>query len=120
MSDLRFDLGIRYSRSARGIAIVLLIVSHLFAGALHSLSDFDVTHPSGPSRITALVQSNVGQPDEGVVADHHCHGCFSVSLPSRVVAAVSVEPLSTVFPQLRTLGSDLTPGVDTPPPKHLT
>jgi hypothetical protein len=57
---------------------------------------------------------------KGVAAEHHCHGCFSVSVPTPLLASAAIEPKAATIPQPLLRNSDLVPGIDTPPPKLLT
>lgn len=104
----------------RGLAALLLMVTYLFAGVLHGLYDIDVTTPYGNFAVARSVDKPAGQSDKGGVAEHHCHGCFSVLVPAPVQVSVAIEPKPVLLPQLETRDSGLIPGIDTPPPKNLT
>jgi hypothetical protein len=67
-------------RSARGMAVMFVMIAYLLAGALHGLCDLDVTNAIGNSRVSMTSGKDLGQTDKGTVAEHHCHGCFSVSV----------------------------------------
>jgi hypothetical protein len=112
--------GTRGLRSLRGIASVLLMVTYLLAGALHGLSDLDVANPSGNGVVTMAAAKDVDASGKVIAAEHHCHGCFSVSLPTPVLSAAAVELKAATPAQPRSVGSGLVPGIDTPPPKFLT
>ena len=90
----------------------------LLAGALHGLYDLDVASPSG----TTIASTNKdGAPSEkGIAADHHCHGCFSVSMPAPMTAAADLKPARDIVIPLEIQRRGLAPGIDPPPPKFLT
>ena len=101
------------------------MVAYLLAGMLHGLCDIDVTNPSGKSVSGngVIAMSAVKDPDasgKGMAAEHHCHGCFSVSAPTLPQVSDRTEPTIAARQQPRSEGSDLVPGIDTPPPKFLT
>lgn len=95
-------------------------MAYLLSGALHEFLDMDVTAPGG--RIVAVMSSSkdADKSSQGIAAEHHCHGCFSVSVPAPVLASVMVEPKVAVIPPPLSGISDLVRGIDTPPPKLLT
>jgi hypothetical protein len=107
----------RVSRSR--IAVVFLIVAYLLSGALHHCLDIDVTAPGGRI-VVSMTPDHTDTNGPGMVADHHCHGCFPVSLPSPPLLAVTIAPERAVIPKVLSRASDLGPGIDTPPPKLLT
>ncbi|MEW6146725.1 MAG: hypothetical protein AB1745_01950 [Pseudomonadota bacterium] len=98
-----------------------LIAAYLFSGALHGLYDIDVTNPIGqPAVILAPVDKGSDQSEKGGFVGHHCHGCFSVSLPAPLQSAsVAVEPTIAKLPRQTTYQTGLAPGVDPPPPKYI-
>lgn len=101
------------------IAVVFLIVAHLLSGALHQCFDMDVTAPNGQIVVSmSPVHTDTNGP--GLVAEHHCHGCFPVSLPYPPLLAVTIAPETTANPRVLSRASDLAPGIETPPPKRLT
>ncbi|UGV26978.1 hypothetical protein E0H22_15555 [Rhodopseudomonas boonkerdii] len=107
---------LRFSRKA---LVMVVLASYLFAGAMHGLFELDVTNAGGAS-IVSLADQDPGPSDKGVLADHHCHGCFSVSMPAPVVIASSVE-LATRPAVMHDLERRSLPrGIDPPPPKSLT
>lgn len=112
--------GLSRPRTLRGIAAVFLMLAYLFAGALHGLCDLDVTNPSGEAIIAMSTAADMDAAGKGIAAEHHCHGCFSVSIPAPMQASATVEPRVAALPQPRSHDSDLVPGIDTPPPKPLT
>ncbi|WP_244396111.1 hypothetical protein [Afipia carboxidovorans] len=79
---------------------MLVVMTHLFVGALHG--HFNIVQPSSAVAValdekavsnsdTDAGRSDVSHSDKGVVADHPCHGCFSVSMPALVTAASTVD-----------------------------
>jgi hypothetical protein len=98
---------------------VFLIVAYLLSGALHHCFDIDVTAPGGRI-VVSMTTDHTDTNRPGMVADHHCHGCFPVSLPSPPLLAVTIAPERAVIPKVLSRASDLVPGIDTPPPKLLT
>ncbi|WP_416194104.1 hypothetical protein [Nitrobacter sp. TKz-YC01] len=98
--------------------VVLVLGIYLSAGLLHGVCDFDVTNPSG-KEIISLVDKSDGAFKHGVVG-HHCHGCFSVSVPVPVLAARTILPAREVTVAHVILRRGLSPGIDPPPPKFLT
>ena len=97
---------------------MFLIVVHLLAGALHECFDVDVTAPKGQIVVSmSPVDTDTNGP--GMVAEHHCHGCFPVSLPNPPMLAVTITPEAAATPRVLSRASDLVPGIDTPPPKLL-
>ncbi len=98
---------------------MFMMVAYLLAGALHGLCDLDVTNPGGNTPISMSIGKDEGRSSKGVVAEHHCHGCFSVSVPAPVVASALIEPASIVLPLSLTHYPNLIPGIEPPPPKIL-
>lgn len=96
---------------------LLVLMAYLCVGALHGLCDLDVSKPSG-AVVASLVQEGTGHSDRGIVADHHCHGCFSVSVPSPMASAATISEMSVKLSfhhdAERRSFSD---GIDLPPPK---
>jgi hypothetical protein len=97
-------------------AFVMLM--YLVAGVLHGLCDLDVTNPSGKI-VISLADKGTGPSEKGAPG-HHCHGCFSVSVPAPATAVVSMEPARKLVVASVVLRRGLPPGIDPPPPKHLT
>lgn len=98
----------------------MLTMVYLFVGALHGACELDVTNPSGRSVVTASAPIDTHESGSAMAAEHHCHGCFSVSMPTPVQVASMIEPKVARLSELPSDGSDLIPGIDTPPPKTLT
>jgi hypothetical protein len=61
------------------MAVMFVMIAYLLAGALHGLCNLDVTNVIGNSRASVTSGKDLGQTDKGTVAEHHCHGCFSVA-----------------------------------------
>jgi hypothetical protein len=96
------------------------MVAYLLSGALHEFLEMDVTAPGG-RLVVAMSSTNDTDPSgKGVAAEHHCHGCFSISVPTPVVTVATIEPKAAAIPQPLSRSSDLVPGIDTPPPRLLT
>lgn len=108
----------RLLRRPGRMLVALVMTLHILAGALHGLYDLDVASPSGTT--IASTNKDGSQSEKGVVADHHCHGCFSVSMPAPVTAAADLLPARgvVILPEVQRRG--LAPGIDPPPPKFLT
>lgn len=98
---------------------MFVLTMYLFGGVLHGLCDFDVTNVSGKT-VVSLVDKGLGHSEKGVAADHHCHGCFSVSMPAPVMGTAVVVATVKVAPVLDVVRRGLPPGIDPPPPKFLT
>jgi hypothetical protein len=104
-------------RRPRGILTVLLTVVYMVVGALHGVCDLDVTNRSGKSVVTMSAGTDTDASGKAMAAEHHCHGCFSVSMPTPVQAASMIEPKVARLAETPSDGSDLIRGIDTPPPK---
>ncbi|MGM4988210.1 hypothetical protein [Tardiphaga sp. 841_E9_N1_2] len=106
-------------RISRRALVMVVLATYMFAGAMHGLCEFDVTNLSGAT-IVSLAEKAIGHSDKGVVADNHCHGCFSVTAQPLVFAAmpVSIETRTAVFHDVER--GSLPRGIDPPPPKFLT
>jgi len=106
----------------RQVMAVLCMLVYLVAGALHGACDIDVTKPVPQGTTVMSAVSDVGHnaADKAMNADHHCHGCFSVSVanPMSTSAPVAFVGLILAVAQPDLVGA--TPLLDTPPPKHLT
>jgi hypothetical protein len=106
-------------RSLRGAMAMFVLGMYLIGGVLHGVCDLDVTNSSGKA-VISLLDKSTGHPENGGTAEHHCHGCFSVSVPAPVtVSAVDVMPTVKVVPALQVARRGLPPGIDLPPPKFL-
>jgi hypothetical protein len=112
--------GLRRLRTARGFAAVLMMVVYLLAGALHGVCDLDVANPIGKGAVTMTAATDIDASGKAVAAEHHCHGCFSVSVPAPLLAGIVIEPKPATPAAPRADGAGLVPGIDTPPPKFLS
>jgi hypothetical protein len=113
-----FRSGRYLPRSLRDATALLVLAMYLIAGVLHGVCDLDVAH--SPSKIAvSLIDEGTGHSDRGTLAEHHCHGCFSVSVPASVVVAAAMMPTVEVRPALLAAHRGLVPGLDPPPPKSL-
>jgi hypothetical protein len=111
----------RLMRFSRKAVVVLVLATYLFAGALHGLCDIDLTNPSGSVVVSMSDKAaGTGDGDKGLVAEHHCHGCFSVSVPSPMTTASVVEMVNEVVFHHDVEPRGVTHGIDLPPPKLLT
>ncbi|WP_439406910.1 hypothetical protein ACNJX9_36275 [Bradyrhizobium sp. DASA03076] len=119
MAQSALKFGHVLPRSLRGAMTTIVLAMYLVAGALHGVCDLDVTNSSSKS-VISLAEKGAGHSDKGSLPDHHCHGCFSVSVPAPVVAAVALMPTVKVVPTLQLVRRGLPPGIDPPPPKFLT
>ncbi|MDA9409842.1 MULTISPECIES: hypothetical protein [unclassified Bradyrhizobium] len=119
MTQSALKFGHALPRSLRGAMTIFVLAMYLIAGVLHGVCDLDVTNSSSKS-VISLAEKGAGHSDKGSLADHHCHGCFSVSVPAPVVAAVALMPSVKVVPMLQITRRGLPPGIDPPPPKSLT
>ena len=114
---------VRFHRPAlRRVMAMLCVMVYLVAGALHGACDIDVTNPMPHGMAVMAGNSDAGHnaADRAMIADHHCHGCFSVFVADSVS---TVTPVAFSNPVRATAQPDLvgaTPILDTPPPKHLT
>jgi hypothetical protein len=99
---------------------VFLTVAYLFAGVLHGICDLDVTIPSGQGVVAMSAATDTDASGKTMAAEHHCHGCFSVSVPTPALASATIEPKAAAIPHPLLRNSDLVPGIDTPPPKLLS
>ncbi|WP_167523498.1 hypothetical protein [Bradyrhizobium sacchari] len=100
---------------------VFVTAMYLLSGVFHGAFDIDVTSPAGGSEI-ALILDDAAAGDKGhkAVADHHCHGCFSVAVAQVVQPAVATDVLNAPVPQQQPALISVAPDTDSPPPKRLT
>ena len=105
-------------RRLRGVVALLVLTIYIVGGVLHGFCGLDVTNTPGGA-VISLAEKAVGHTESGVVADHHCHSCFSVSVPALVIGAIEVMPTVKVVSALDVGRHGLTPGIDPPPPKFL-
>ena len=110
--------GIRL-RKPRGLMTVFVLALYLLTGAIHEFCGFDATKSAGTT-IVSMAGSDNEHSEHGAAADHHCHGCFSVSMPAPVVAAASIELVRRLIVLHDVKLGDRATGLDPPPPKFLT
>ncbi|MGJ5080691.1 hypothetical protein ACQR1F_15955 [Bradyrhizobium sp. HKCCYLS3013] len=104
----------------RRIAAACLMLAYVLAGALHGACDIDVAHPfAGKPEIASLLD-RTGHTDQRGVADHHCHGCFSVAVPQPQLAAVPAEIVAAARWAVPLPGTAVKSESDSPPPRHLS
>lgn len=117
----RIRFGMRLIPALRRVVSACLVVMYLLSGALHGILDVDVANPSGSSMIVVADGKSSQSPERGMVQEHHCHGCFSVSVPAPVQqTAFVVEPKIAELLRSTAPLSDTVRGLDPPPPKSLT
>lgn len=104
----------------RGLAALFMIVTYLLAGALHGLCDVEASNTFGRTAVSVSITRKAGSDDKGFAAEHHCHGCFAVSVPSPLLTSSAIKPRSVMLAQPETFASGVILGIDTPPPKLLT
>lgn len=99
---------------------MLLMLTYVFGGLLHGLTDVSPFSSAANAVVFSLADTNDGHSDKGTAAEHHCHGCFSVTIsaPPQMSAAVEPRVSSLAYPQV--CRRDRVPELDTPPPKFLT
>ena len=107
-------------RRLRGVLALFVLAIYLLGGVLHGLCDLDVTNAAGDAVISLADTGAAGHSDKGAIADHHCHGCFSVSIPAPAIGAADVMPTVKVMAVREVGRRGLPPGIDPPPPKFLT
>jgi len=103
----------------RGTFTLFVLTMYLIGGVLHGLCVRDVTNASDKVAVS-LVDKGVGHSEKGGVADHHCHGCFSVAVPAPAIGAADAMPTVAVIVAREIGRRGLSPGLDPPPPKFLT
>ncbi len=110
----------RRLRTTRGMVVVVLVLSYIFGALLHH--DADVNPFNSFQPVVALASTDKGDApsSDGVLADHHCHGCFSVSLSEPSQLSVSVETRIQPLDYAKVSPPHRVPELDTPPPKFLT
>ncbi|ULL01617.1 hypothetical protein [Bradyrhizobium sp. I71] len=97
-------------------------MAYLLPGILHGFVDVDVADRYGSSTTIFLMDGKSSQSSErGLVADHHCHGCFSVSVPAPAQQAELAPGLKVAeLPKSAAPLYGNVRGLDPPPPKSLT
>ncbi|NEW87287.1 hypothetical protein DU475_08430 [Rhodopseudomonas sp. WA056] len=108
----------RLLRISRRVVAAFVLAVYLFAGAVHGVHDLDVTSGSATAIVT-LASSGGDHSDQAIVGEHHCHGCFSVSLPSPSVVATTSELTSAPLRHQDAERRSILRVIDPPPPKAL-
>lgn len=106
--------------SLRSFAVAMLIASYLLSGVLHRFCERDIVNPVSGAVIMMSASNEADTAGKGVATEHHCHGCFAVSIPAPIKVAALMEPTAAVLPSLRAHESGHTVSLDTPPPKRLS
>lgn len=107
-------------RSLRVALALFALTIYLLGGVLHGLHDLNVANVPRDAVVSVADKGAPGHSEKGVVADDHCHGCFSVSVPAPAIGAGDAMPTVKLI-AVRQIGRrGLAPGIDPPPPKFLT
>lgn len=114
------SIGLALPRHLRAVMAMFVLTIYLLGGVLHGLYDLDVANVPSDAVVSLADKGTPGHSDKGVVADHHCHGCFSVSVPAPVIGVADAMPTATVTAEREIGRRGLAPGLDPPPPKFLT
>ena len=109
----------RHLRTTRGVAVVLLMLTYLFSSALHGVLDVHPANAFGKAVVMTSAEKTDGPAEKGIVGEHHCHGCFSVLVSLPMIVADLTRPESTRIQEPQSVESNLSAGIDTPPPKIL-
>ena len=107
-------------RPVRAAFAVFAMLLYLFSGALHAACHLDVTTPGGETLRVIATDHAAGHSGKAGIADHHCHGCFSVSIPAPMLASALLDPVASILPPAQASVSNRVPSLDPPPPKTLT
>jgi len=105
----------------RRVLTALLIATYVFVGFGGEISCAEETLASSSSLDASAVtdKSDEGSKKTPTVVEH-CYTCAPVVMPALVpVAEPSAEPIKLSF-EAPTFLLEVHPGLDTPPPKHLT
>jgi hypothetical protein len=70
--------------------------------------------------VIVSINKDGSQSEKGTAAEHHCHGCFSVSLPAPGTVDAILTRVTDALVLRDVQRSGLPPGIDPPPPKFLT
>ncbi|MCP9628359.1 hypothetical protein NML43_14790 [Rhodopseudomonas palustris] len=110
-----------FLRRFRALAVVCVAAAYLLSGLLHNACDLDFARTGGDTQIASVAHDGASHDDGGTLAGHHCHGCFSVSVPaSPVPSPVATTLAATLLSHATAALIDRTYGLDPPPPKTLT
>ncbi|MFC0240742.1 hypothetical protein [Rhodopseudomonas telluris] len=121
MTELQPTSRLRVPRTLRALAVVCVAAAYLLSGLLHNLCDVDFTRMGGDAQIVSVAHDGAQHHDGGALAGHHCHGCFSVSVPAAPVPApleITSNDVALGYAATTLLGR--AHGLDPPPPKTLT
>ena len=99
---------------------MLLMLTYVFGGLIHGLTDISPFNSPVNAVVFSSVDADDGHSDKGIAAEHHCHGCFSVSIFALPQMSATVEPRIASLPYPQVGHWDRIPELDTPPPKFLT
>lgn len=108
------------ARSARKIAALALLSVYVLTGSFHAYFDTDAPKVVSSQFLMSGVAKDGDTSSKSVTADHHCHGCFSVSVAASAVVASTVEPRPALSAAPQTFYRRDANGIDPPPPKSLT
>ncbi|MCG6206974.1 hypothetical protein LPW26_20210 [Rhodopseudomonas sp. HC1] len=100
-----------------------MAATYLLSGLIHGGCDFDFATMGGGSQVAMMSASaDGGQHSDGdTLAGHHCHSCFSVSVPASPVPVLVATTLNaTLLGHATATLIDRAYGLDPPPPKPLT
>ena len=92
---------------------------YLLSGALHGLYDLDVANPTGAPEMASVLGTK-GHSEPKGTAEHHCHGCFSVTIPQPAILVQIAELTGSIADSRPQSISGIVPDPDSPPPKSLT
>jgi len=109
----------RSLRLLRRAVAVFVLMAYLGVGILHGSHDINVANPAG-SAVVSLADKGIGHADHGIVGDHHCHGCFSVSVSAPITTAALIDVWTRAPIPHDAEHRGLSAGIDLPPPKSLT
>ncbi|KPF89983.1 hypothetical protein IP86_26745 [Rhodopseudomonas sp. AAP120] len=111
----------RLLRRFRALAVVCMAAAYLLSGLLHNSCDLDFARTGGDVQIASIAHDGASHDDGGALAGHHCHSCFSVSVPaSPAPAPVATTLAATLLSHATAALIDRAHGLDPPPPKTLT
>jgi hypothetical protein len=110
----------------RGLLTALLAVAYLLVGFAGEISCAEETLElangslASSSEINAVTEKSDERSKKTLTVVEHCYTCVPLLVPAPVlVAEPSAEPVRLSFAAPTFLLEDH-PGLDTPPPKHLT
>ena len=102
----------------RGIVTLVVLAMYMFSGVAHGLCDaLAFGQPSAVSLLS--IDGDMDPSESGMAAEHHCHGCFAVSVPPWVAAAIRDMPSDTLIANTILAYRAASPDIDPPPPKSM-